>query len=175
MAREVFVKLWCDAHMAEDPNARVEGETVPIKVGNVQGELDMCDEHRHALVDPLVTLLHQLGKPIQQKLPMHVPANGKPASARTAWCYVCERSQGNPNVNAHYMDEHGVGQDWVVGSTCPLDGQRFKTFQGMAMHLSRSHDELVHEQAFREADRAGDPHGVLAALRERVKAVQEKG
>lgn len=80
-------------------------------------------------------------------------------------CPLCQRPMAD--MSAHLRHVHGTNVAAVYGTTCPLCGE-----PGRSTHLARAH-RLAGGMpaAFVEAQRLGDPHGVIASRAEALAGV----
>ena len=193
MATEVEVKRWCDACMGEH-DARVPGAPVTVSLAP-RGALvlDLCDDHRKALLEPLEAALDAWGiKPESQDLARRArpaqrrtaaqaqndlatlvasQANGsrrgqKPEGGRAHPCPWCPLDYaGATSLRAHVMSQHDApgGLD-VLTDTCPLCGQ--SGIAQLSGHVTRVHrDEAANGwQSLKVAEDKGDPFMVVAAV-----------
>jgi hypothetical protein len=181
MTREVQVIAWCDGCVAElgDGEGDVERGTVAlhlaVRVGDSPGALskprllDLCERHAKSLWEPLAALLDAYGSLAGDNR----PRTPRRALARTPgddvprpWICLCGASYaGDSALRSHMANRHQMGATvrGVFGDECPLCEA---TSSRLGIHISKAHAETHNvTSAFVEAERLGDPRGVVARQR----------
>lgn len=183
MAREIVA--WCDIEMANDE--RVEARTYTIALDGGPREIDLCDEHRKALIDPLRDVLASHGSIVRQdgvaaatrRQSAAVAANTPqalaeraargsrrgtaPAGERSHACLFCPLDYASPtSLISHCASAHGFERTSlaVFGRRCPMCGESGWTV--LSQHGQHAHDVASVSRLFVAARDAGDPHGVVA-------------
>lgn len=84
-------------------------------------------------------------------------------------CMYCPtKSKNDKSLAQHMRNIHGFrGTSDSFGSTCPLDNTESGN---LAQHAMKTHDLTGLTALFEEAERQGDPHGVVAAAKARTAA-----
>lgn len=153
MSKEVIIRARCDA-------ASVSGcdDTDPTEVTFNGLVVDLCDEHRAQLFDPLAELVATHG----------VQADGQPQRRPGQMpCLVCGTHVAN--MSGHLANVHGASVGDVYGTKCPLCARNMASVQALGVHLARTEDP-VHRalgsvaEAFDVAART-DPHGIVKERR----------
>jgi len=115
MAEQVVINRWCDAHLAQDETAQVEGQQHSLAIdGDSPQILDFCSECYAEKIEPLLKLLATHGQPLQKK---SKPQSRRPTATAAATprvkvgayaCPDCERTFGTPQgLGAHRYRNHG--------------------------------------------------------------------
>lgn len=126
MAQEIFVKLWCDQHLAED-NRKIEARAVELAAdGEALTTLDLCEGCIARYVAPIAALVRKFGrppapddKPTQQRAarlerasdPLTAeptPIRRSSSTQKSFACPTCSREyRSRSNLRVHMDDAHG--------------------------------------------------------------------
>lgn len=185
MAREIQVMAWCDVDLAEDKRVPMASSHDVVLDGKAF-TVDLCEEHEVALYKPFAGLVAHGSAPApkaphkgtQQALgasaarPVHRSGSRSDAAARE--CVLCGAHLASRTVHdRHILQAHNVpGPVALYGLGCPLCGQGdFTSAQGLGAHGAGAHQIYDTSALYQAAKAAGDPHGAVAALLERVVAI----
>lgn len=183
MAREMQVMAWCDVHLADDEHVPMVASHTAILDGGKSRTLDLCEEHEAAMWKPLAGVVG-LGALTEQVQPLPPPArvmaaglpprpggsHARSSDGNTRTCLLCEATlEGRQVHNRHLVEAHGLPRPQALyGGLCPLCAHEFATPQGHATHGWGVHQQPDLAALFAAAKAAGDPHGLVAAARQRV-------
>lgn len=152
-------------------------EPVVVALGRTERRVvvDLCPAHDVELVGPLRELLAAHARPIVDAEP---GTSSKPVAlpADRPWqCLVCgQLSKTASGLKQHYRAKHGVGlSELVPDLRCPVCSSTLETPTGLGAHAAahpgiNPADGIV--GLIRAATEAGDPHGVVAAMRRRASS-----
>lgn len=186
--KEVTVKAWCDACAAEiaDTGGDVEPATVEQGVSispHLPRFLDLCERHHKSLIEPLAALLAEYGQagPGSTKETPHKPHSrpGKDANEGDRYpCLWCPEAFGSSGgLKGHLERVHGLADGRggaVFGTVCPLCMARQVGKTTMGTHARGAHGARSVAALFREAEAAGDPHAIVAAVKSKLGAPARK-
>ena len=137
--KELIVRAWCDACIADDDTARAEGTTSKVSI-DVLGplELELCERHEKELLEPLRRLLAGHGSSPEPKNASR-PAP-PPSLPPMRDCPLCRANVTQYALPTHIYSVHGGlhpddPQPRQTGP-CPECG---KAFQQLANHRNRAH------------------------------------
>lgn len=184
---------WCDLCLPTD--VKVSATTHTLTLDGRTRTLDLCDGCVEAVVKPLQAMLDRYGQPVSADGKVKRPYRrrqssepepgatgqpGEPAADDAALypfaCIVCDHEPftNRSGLFRHYGTRHGyptttergdgVTTESVYGATCPLCGTEPSSFVG---HARTEHRQPI-SALFTAAAAAGDPHGVVAAVRAAV-------
>ena len=161
MAREIILRTWCDPCLVEEK--QVEGQELPpltLIPGRKPRVLALCEVHRKEFYEPLVELLAEHGQavdsdghpipgtrgPYKKKVTPLAGEGAFPCPAEG-----CNYVGGTKNrLQSHARSVHDVTLAELEGEplphACPTCEKKFSSPQGLAVHLSRTHQQTL-EQA----------------------------
>lgn len=186
MAREIVQYVWCDKHM--DDGERREAETIIVRIGDNDGELDLCVDCRQTYVTPLAALLTIHAKPVTTTRAKDIPAKATPSDGtrtrKNEWwrdhardpiaCPICGQEVARAYSSAHLDRQHQSSLSEVYGVRCPLDGYVAGSFQGLATHFNKGHGRGIGAHGVTEMAReAGDPLGIVAEIDKRIELIRQ--
>jgi hypothetical protein len=172
MARRIVVE--CDACMAlEEP----DGEPASTHEISLPGigpvTLDLCEPHRKIYLEDLTTLAGDYGlrggkADLQQPPKPGAMRLGRPPAGgvRPHSCLLCTADYASQSgLQLHYHKVHGMDGSLseIYGPRCALCGETSNR-----NHASTVHGEPI-TQVMRDAERKGDPFGVVRTLRARAR------
>jgi hypothetical protein len=173
----------CD--LCHEQGEDASGETVTLaldKTGPLS--IDLCKDHRVELVDPLRRLLNQHGTPPAAASQGDAKGSTMPSDSTVrAPCPLCPVERvGAQGIALHLESSHGFKVGPRQGSKlfdvrhCPLCNAGPFMSVGL-QHLSSAHPEVAGGIAglFAAAESKGDPHGIVAANRARLRALISRG
>jgi predicted RNA-binding Zn-ribbon protein involved in translation (DUF1610 family) len=122
MARQVVVVEWCDPCLADESEVPASWSAV-IRIGDLERELMLCEQHYGEIIGELPQLLEKFGTQVEppapyRRRPTEEQEFAKPAKVRQ--CPVCgvTRSSG-PTVANHIWRQH-IGRDRPAApAACP--------------------------------------------------------
>lgn len=162
----------CDVCQAHDHSAT--GEPVEITLAGSARVIDLCEGHRVEMIDPLLDLLTEHGRPLNSPglvTPPKKRLGRPPLDADITWvcsvptCVWETTSEGNGQRNRHCRTEHnteywameqygwkaalaGAGMQYAC-TVGPCDhmanAPRFGRIQGFTQHLLSAHNMTVDE------------------------------
>ena len=163
MVQELIRALWCD-HCRYLGEGKQEGSENKFTINGKSYEAELCPHIIEQLVTPLVEGLETWARrPADAVRPRPLVA---PQGQQDVYpCPICpDRAYGSGvSLNVHLKAQHnGSTGSSLLGNACPLDGEKFASYQGLATHVRSSHSGMTAPQAFIEARALGDPHGIVA-------------
>lgn len=181
MAQEFLIRLWCDRHALTE--RKVEATTsVPLSLpGYPNRVIDLCAEC-NVRVEELLEVVAKNGRPAEgattkrPSKPLTSAGPVQPALDDGVGCPACsEWFNRNEAMTQHFRnthrDQYGSIQE-LFGRLCPICG--LNDLGNLGVHANRGHGVSGAANAFAVAEREGDPHGAVAALRRRVDALRLK-
>lgn len=163
MATEIVQLVWCDPCMRA--GNKTEAKAIgPLQIGNVRGELDMCEHHEETLLSGLRELLRGNGR----------KSDGKPVRSRdeekTLGCILCTTMfSSGPTQSMHLNQVHKTTALALLGLRCPLCETAFAHISQLGSH-GRAHGCATAMQLFWRAQQEGDEFNIVA---ERVKLYEQ--
>lgn len=162
--KEVIVRASCDRHY---PDSCPGGDVRDVVVWG--RTIDLCDDHRAELVDPLRELVDAVGvrpDPPSTGVPPRAAGGGqKPSKNLHVAPCLCGKAGAH---DAHIRSAHKMSTGDLFGTRCPLCGETFQTASVLGSHASRIHELRGSAHVFAQAERAGDPFGIVAERRQLV-------
>lgn len=151
MARELLVRTWCDVCMSDDVRAAAERVTVALdSLGMRATSVDLCDDHRKQLVDPLVAALTEHGaspedeRPRQPRQQLRRSRAAVEADPSAVTCPLDGHKAPTANaMHKHCLAIHQQSWDDVKGTStlwCPQCGLGWERNRGLSMHLRSAHN-----------------------------------
>lgn len=134
MAQEIVRHVWCDVHMQEHEQ-RVEGRTVTISLDlRVPKQVDLCEEHYVEIVQPLMVLMEDAGRPAE--LDSRMKDRLRKAEKR-----------GNPVL----FDVEGSESSKPEVLYCPVSGCTYsaKTRGSIRAHVEATHNSTLSDEETR--------------------------
>lgn len=179
MAKSYIVISHCDFCILEDSTRKVDAEyseTISM-AGQEAKEIDACKPCKERFLEPLRRVLQTMGRETDE------PRQSRPKRgvARGSWgglakdgrtCFLCDHEVGTgPGLDAHTQARHGLSSMTLFGRRCPICDAELKS--GLGIHTIRRHHKMI-EDVFREAEKAGDEYGHVAAARKRAEIAEKQ-
>jgi len=149
----VLMKQACDVCI-QDGEKETPADTIVISLNGVSGAIELCAEHRRALVDPLEVILRDQGRDVRD---VHAVDRGRDVRAGDDRCPLCDfLPVSRQGLSAHLRNVHEVSLSQMVAEgkappsrfnrgpdydrdlawhKCQKCGKSYRGAKGLAVHV----------------------------------------